>query len=276
MEHRELQIQELEILLEFQRICQRHGLRYFLTAGTLLGAVRHSGFIPWDDDIDIAMPREDFERLPVVCRTELDLQYFFQDYTTEPNFPYYFAKIRKNGTEVYEAGLDDIEMHKGVYIDIFPLDICPDRAWKAVLFFKGVELLNCALLSKVSKRFLCGYRKWYMRTAYHTLRHLPKGALFALREWLRKAMAVGASGKRLCTVSGRHGYPRETYQVQWFERAQELYFEGRTFPVPGGWDELLCSMYGDYMTIPPEEEQERHFTEREKGKNETSDYLRHL
>lgn len=263
MECRELQMQELEILLEFQGLCQRNNLRYFLTAGTLLGAVRHKGFIPWDDDIDIAMPREDYERLAAVCRTELGPQYFFQDYSTEPNFPYYFAKIRKMGTEVYETGLDDIEMHKGIYIDIFPLDICPDRQWKAVVFFKGVELLDCAVLSKVSRQFVCGYRKWYMRAAYCILRYLPKRTLFALREWLRKAVAVGASGERLCTVGGRHGHPRETYRTQWFEHIQELSFEGHAFPAPGGWDELLCNMYGDYMTLPPEEEQERHFEKKE-------------
>ena len=77
MKIQELQRQELEILLEFQRVCEKHGLRWYLTAGTLLGAVRHKGFIPWDDDIDVAMPRKDYDRLASACRTDLSEQYFF-------------------------------------------------------------------------------------------------------------------------------------------------------------------------------------------------------
>ena len=259
MNHRELQLQELEILLEFRRICQRHNLQYFLTAGTLLGAVRHKGFIPWDDDIDIAMPREEYERFARLCQSELGAQYLFQDYTTESNFPYMFAKIRKHGTCVCEPSLDDIDMHKGIYIDIFPLDICPDQKWKAVVFFKGVELLDCAVLDRVSAQFVCGYQKLYMRFLFSVLRRFPNQTLFKLREWLRKGMAAGASGKKLCTVGGHHGFPRETYQAEWFEQTDELSFEGHAFSVPGGWNELLCNMYGDYMELPPVTERNGHF-----------------
>lgn len=263
MKIRELQRQELEILLEFQRVCEKHGLRWYLTAGTLLGAVRHKGFIPWDDDVDVAMPRADYDRLAAACEADLSEQYFFQDYKSQPNFPYYFSKICKNGTRVYEPSLEDVDIHKGVYIDIFPLDVCPDGAGCATVLFKGVQLLDCAVLSQVGRRFVCGYSKWYMRAAYGVLRHLPRKWLFALREWLRKGMVFGASGEVLCTVGGRHGYPRETYRTSWFEPVRELPFEGCMFPAPSGWDELLRNMYGDYMTLPPVEEREQHFEEKE-------------
>ena len=156
---RDLQLQELQILLEFQRVCQLLGLRYYLTAGTLLGAVRHRGFIPWDDDVDVAMPRADYDRLFREGPALLGPEYLLQDYRTEPNFPYYFGKLRLRGTRAEEPVLRAINMDQGIYIDLFPLDLCPDRDRPAMAFFKGVELLDCCVLARVSSEFVCGYEK---------------------------------------------------------------------------------------------------------------------
>lgn len=256
-ELRALQLAELEILLEFQRVCTELGLNYYLTAGTLLGAVRHKGFIPWDDDIDIAMPRKDYDKLAALGPGVFSKEYVYQEYRTEPNFPYYFAKLRKRGTRVEEPILRAIQMEQGYYIDIFPLDRCPNGDRRAALLFKGMELLDCAVLARVSAEFVCGYQKPYMRFLWRLLRHLPNRGIFALREWLRKLLGLG--GHRLCTVGGRHGYPKETYQPAWFAQSVELEFEGRHFPAPGGWEKLLENMYGNYMTPPPEEERQGHF-----------------
>ena len=95
-ELRALQLDEVTVLDELDRICKKHGLRYYLTAGTLLGAVRHGGFIPWDDDIDVAMPREDYDRLYRICKTELRDGFFFQCEKTERLHTFFFAKIRNN------------------------------------------------------------------------------------------------------------------------------------------------------------------------------------
>lgn len=256
---RELQRTELELLLEFQRLCRKLGLRYYLTAGTLLGAVRHKGFIPWDDDIDVAMPRADYDRLSREAPGLLTPEYCYQDYRNESNFPYYFTKLRKRGTRVEEPVLRAIGMDQGVYIDVFPLDRCPDSPRRAALLFKAIELLDCAVLARVSAEFVCGYQKPYMRALWSILRRLPNRALFALREGLRKLL--GAGGKSLCTVGGHHGYPRETYRPAWFDQSVELEFEGHFFPAPAGWEGLLKNMYGDYMTPPPREERQGHFEE---------------
>lgn len=253
------QRESLEILLEFQRVCQKLGLQYYLTAGTLLGAVRHKGFIPWDDDIDIAMPRKDYDRLALEGQNLFESQYVYQEYRTEPNFPYYFAKLRKRGTRAEEPILRAIQMEQGIYIDIFPLDRCPDSDRWATLLFKGIELLDCAVLARVSTEFVCGYQKGYMRFLWNVLRRLPNGCLFALREGTRRLL--GRSGKRLCTAGGHHGYPKETYQPEWFAETVELEFEGHSFPVPADWDALLKNMYGDYMALPPQEERQGHFAE---------------
>ena len=250
---------ELEILKEFRRVCEELGLRYYLTAGTLLGAIRHRGVIPWDDDIDVAMPREDYDRFAREGAAKLAKTYCYQSYITEPNFPYYFAKVRKRGTVFLEPVLQDIQMKQGIYIDIFPLDQCPDNEQAAKIFFKIVSFLNSVILGKVATTFQCGYQKWYAIKAWRILQQLSKKETFALREFVRKLAERYSSGERLCTVGGHHGFPRETYQADWFSGSALVEFEGEYFPAPKDWDKLLRNMYGDYMVLPDEADRQGHF-----------------
>ncbi len=120
----------LEIVSEVKRICKKNGIKYSMIAGTLLGAVRHHGFIPWDDDLDIGMLRRDYERFLQVARKELCRQYFLQTWETDKNFVLPFAKIRKNGTKLVEKNSADVKMHQGIYIDIFPFDNLPRKAFE--------------------------------------------------------------------------------------------------------------------------------------------------
>lgn len=257
-EIRKYQLQELEILREFRKFCDQFHLRYYLTAGTLLGAVRHQGFIPWDDDIDIAMPRRDYNMLQKLAG-KIPAGYFLQCAQTEPNFPYYFSKMRKDHTTVSEPILETIPMHQGIYIDIFPLDYCPDNDKIAMYFFKAIELFGTAILSRVSQDFTCGYEKVYMRLLEMVLSKFPNKTLHFLREQTRRIFSLFSSGKRLCTVGGHHGFPRESYCAEWFRNTVFIQFEEEDYPVPAGWMEILKNMYGDYMT-PPEENQRRgHF-----------------
>ena len=117
---KDLQNVELEILLEVDRICKKHGVKYFLVSGTLLGAVRHKGFIPWDDDIDICMPVSDYRKFCKIAQEELGENFFFQSYETD-FYDRWFAKIRKNNTTCIEKVYENSRLHQGVWIDIFPL-----------------------------------------------------------------------------------------------------------------------------------------------------------
>lgn len=119
---KDVQRLELEILLEFDRICKKHGMKYQLYAGTLIGAIRHEGFIPWDDDIDVCMLRSEYDKFLSWVEIELNNKYFFQTYKTDLNYINKFAKIRRNGTLFVEKSVKDLEIHHGVYIDIFALD----------------------------------------------------------------------------------------------------------------------------------------------------------
>lgn len=254
-----LQLEELDILLQFKIVCDQLHLKYYLTAGTLLGAVRHKGFIPWDDDVDIAMPRRDYDIFMHSASSLLPSNLIIQEYRTEPKFPYYFAKIRKLGTYVEEPILRSIAMEQGIYIDIFPLDSCPDREKDARLFFKLIELLDCALLGRNAPEFICGYEKFYMVFLWKVLIRMPNARLFEIREKIRKIAGKRSSGKYLCTVGGHHGYPRETYLKEWFSDSCEMAFEEKMFPVPSGWHSILTNMYGDYNILPDEASQSGHF-----------------
>ena len=121
---KKLQETQLEILDEIVRICEKYGLHYFLMFGTLIGAIRHKGFIPWDDDLDIGMPRDDYDKFMEVAKTELDERFYLQNSDTEPRYWLSFANVRKNNTLFDEASLAKMpeDIHKGIFVDIFPLD----------------------------------------------------------------------------------------------------------------------------------------------------------
>lgn len=248
---RQLQLTELEILRFFDKLCRENGLKYYIVAGTLLGAVRHGGFIPWDDDIDVAMPRADFERFKTLMASDRHDCYFYQCHDTEPNYIFGFSKIRLKGTAVCESYLENVEMEKGVYIDIFPLDPCPDGA-AGKLMFKAVEVISCALMTRSGMDFCCGYTKKYMRALYRLLCLMPISVLIKLRNAAVKLFGHLANGDLVCTVFGCHGFPAETYRKEWLGAGCEMRFEGLSVFAPCDADAALTNMYGDY-SLPPED-----------------------
>lgn len=262
---KEIQKQEFDILCELRRICGKHGLTYYITAGTLLGAVRHGGFIPWDDDIDVAMPVKDFRHFAKLCRSELDGQFFFQDCKSDRHYPFHFAKIRKHNTEVYDPFLRNLDIHKGLYIDIFPLVKCPNSEAAAKRFFKAVEFITYSIMAKYDKSFVCGYSRVSVRTAFTLSEKLPKRLLVFLRGAICYFAEMFCDGEMLCTVSGAHGYPREAYRSEWFRESVKLNFEGEEFCAPVGWHDFLTNMYGDYMTPPAQNERAGHFKQQERS-----------
>lgn len=127
---RRMQLLELDMLVEFDRVCRAHGIAYTIFGGTLLGAVRHKGYIPWDDDADIAMLREDYERFRSVAH-EMDPSIcFFQDHLSDPEYRWGYGKLRRTGTKYVRVGQEHLKCKTGVFVDVFPMDDAP-LVWAA-------------------------------------------------------------------------------------------------------------------------------------------------
>lgn len=127
---------------EVKRICDKHGIRYFVTGGTAIGAHFWGKILPWDDDVDVGMMRPDYERFAAVARAEMGERFFPQTPDTEPHTPFYFMKVRMNGSRFSEATFQHIQMHQGIYVDIFPFDKVPDKRWLERLQHDVLYFLN--------------------------------------------------------------------------------------------------------------------------------------
>lgn len=143
-----LQAELYDILGEIDRVCRKNGLRYFLIGGSAIGAFYDKAILPWDDDIDIGMPRDDYNRLLRIAKDEFRSQYFLSWQGTDPRVPFYFAKLKKNGTLFSEKLFAHLPMHQGIYVDIFPFDSLPDNAIVRKIHRAAVNFLKCCLIGK--------------------------------------------------------------------------------------------------------------------------------
>ena len=147
MTYKEQELQKLqealyETLAEVDRICRKHGIRYFVTGGTAIGAYFWEKILPWDDDVDVGMMRPDYERFAEVAQKEMGDRFFLQTPDTEPHTPFFFMKVRMNGSRFSESTFRHIKMHQGIYVDIFPFDKIPKQRWLEQLQQKAVFFLN--------------------------------------------------------------------------------------------------------------------------------------
>ena len=258
---------ELDLLAELQRVCKKHGIQYFAISGTLIGAARHHGFIPWDDDIDVVMMRSEYKRLEQVAPEEFKEPYFFQTNQTDPGSLRGHAQLRNSSTTaILEAemlnGTPLCHFNQGVFLDIFPLDKLPNDANERKLFI--------AKLSKLKARFtaLKNRRRFVMNARlYPKRRHWLKTMCL----WGLQRVAERMTGKdflaeayrsfeefaqshnddadaRECTpltystALRRH----EVFQVTDFNAAIELPFENLTIPCPSNYDDVLTRAFGDW------------------------------
>lgn len=242
---------ELDLLLQFDNICQKYGLKYFLIGGSLLGAIRHNGFIPWDDDIDVGMPRSDYDIFVSLCH-EFKEPYFLQTPHTDPEYAYSYAKLRNSNTTYVSKMFMYQNFNHGIYLDIFPFEDWIDNGG-------GEERFN--RIHQLSLE-----NSTYMRLKNP---HLDKANQERVQHWCgRNPIDVydeiqrlaseykGMSTEKVCKVVFTFFYGQELYPREYFDEIVRVNFEGFNIPIPINYDKILTQFYGDYMSLPPAEKRD--------------------
>jgi len=235
----------LETLLkEFDRICRVLEIPYFLFAGTLLGAVRHQGFIPWDDDLDVIMLRRDYERFMRKAPEILNTERFFLQQEFSDHWPMFFSKLRLNRTACLEKYHPrDPECHQGVYMDIFPCDNAYESKFgRKVQFYASKVVIAKGLYQRgyetdgLKKKIFMQLCQWLPGKVFHRIVEGPKRTGRFVHSFL----------------GGASRFDKSVYPSAIFAETVGLPFAEGEYPVPAGFDELLKILYGDYMRLPPE------------------------
>ncbi len=254
---RKVQLVQLEIALEIKRVCEENDIPYFLAAGSFLGAVRHQGFIPWDDDMDMSMLRRDYEKFCRIAPQKLKPQYVFQNWDTDPNYSLPFGKVLKRNTLFLENKKSRNLKENGFYVDIFPLDAIPENELEQEGLERKLKAISRMKLMK------SGYAPWRedgkiiwkkrMGYLYYQLR-----SLFVSQQELSgayDALAVAVQDSPL-VIEQYNGAVTPQFRAEWFEESADYTFEGHTFRGPRDYDAYLTAAYGDYMQLPPEDQRE--------------------
>ncbi len=256
---KQLQRVELDILKEVIRVCEENDLTYFTVGGTTLGAIRHNGFIPWDDDIDIGMMREDYEKFLKIAPSKLSKGFTMQSFYTEPNMPTYFAKVRKDDTLFVEEYAKNVNMHQGIYIDIMPYDKIPEdlkersRYRKKVQFWNQLFIAKTIAVTSVPYTKNKGYKNILRKIEHAAVAWVSKETLYhrldsELRKYNEtKSTMVSSRGLRVFETSIDDYFPLDDHV-----------FETISVKVPRNVDTVLRTQYGDYMKLPPEEKRYSH------------------
>jgi len=257
-ELRKLQLVQLEMLIELDRICKKFNIKYSLDGGTLLGAVRHNGFIPWDDDIDIIMLREEYEKFYEACKKELDkTRFFLQESRTDKFYHNGFSRLRRENSVFSRWGHEHMNYHQGIFIDIFVLDNVPEGRINRKIHKFYCFILRKMLWAKSAKKI---YPNVFMRSWYFLLSLIPRDFTF----YLLNSMIKRSNKKDSELVSHfTHPYPNNEsckYGIPkgFLTEFIELEFEGRKFMAVKEYDKYLTMLYNDYMKLPPEDKRRGH------------------
>lgn len=247
---------QLQIMDEVHRICEKHRIQYYIIGGTLLGAVRHRGFIPWDLDIDLAMTRKEYSRFRAVCQTDLAQAYSYLDLESNWNYPRPHALITAKNTKVHMKydHLNPKQMQFGIYLDIFPLDNAPDD--EDLRKKQAKKLRRIRRLKQWRLPYSYSYKRWKRYAHYAVSALLAWISLPRLNRYQQKVMQQydGTETECLCSMASGYPYEKQCMPKEIYGEPVLLDFEGRKYCAPQDYRQYLTRLYGDYMRLPPEEE----------------------
>lgn len=251
----ELKRIQIEMFCEFIKICENNNITYFLLGGSCLGAIRHKGYIPWDDDIDVGIPRPDYDRFLQIAQKQLPDNIFLQTFETDKNYTQNYAKLRRSDTTFIETLSKNLDINHGIYMDIFPLDGASKSNLKTSLDFLRIKLLTYKIYEayqiekKLSiKAVLLNIVNFFYAPTIHKaiekkdkiIRRYPYESSSIIANW------CGAWGKK------------EVMPKSIFADGTTSSFENIEVVIPKEYDQYLTRMYGDYMELPPEEKRVSH------------------
>lgn len=255
---------DMDIVKEVVRICNAHGFKYYMLGGTMLGAIRHKGFIPWDDDIDLGMPREDYEAFLELADKELAHHLKVVNYRNDPNYMYYITRVQDTQTRVVEERIGNDNKYTCASIDIFPIDGTPNNPLLRKLYFFRV-LYHRALMSLCYKDSIDRKRKrskkeklllWIMERIPVEKLTTPYKQKCKIDKLLRKQKVAGS--KYIGNIMGAYR-TREIVPADFYGEGAMYPFEDMELRGMAKADEYLTYTYGDYMQLPPEEQRKTHF-----------------
>lgn len=262
---RELSVDEvkkvqLDILKAVDKWCRENNVNYYLMYGTLLGAVRHKGYIPWDDDIDIAMLRPDYERFLREFNKDRDDDLEVLHYSIDPQFPYEFAKIHDKHTRMVENS--GVPYDLGINVDLFVLDDIVEDENEAVKLAKKLKFPQSVFDIKLTVGNKYRKRTLIKRIGVDALKTLT--APFSVNWCVKRIDSIAKTFNNkpdadyLAFISERTYKPKQKYKKELFKDSIDLNFEDGVFKAPAMYDEILTVLYGDYMKLPPVEQQVTH------------------
>lgn len=257
----ELKKIEFEMLKYVKKVCKQKNLKYYLAGGTLLGAIRHKGFIPWDDDIDILMPRSDYNKFISIISEEENDKYKILTPNNE-DYYYFFSKLVDNRTILNEKNVKPIK-NLGIYIDIFPLDGLPnnlcDIEKHANLLIKKFKLYQNSKSDTycISNSIVKKCAKALVKSPYHII--------CKIKNWKKRKKQILSlmekydfeNSNKVAYILSAYG-KREILDKTVFAESKTVVFEGEEFSAPANYNQYLSSLYGDYMKLPPEKDRKSH------------------
>lgn len=255
---------DLNIVKEVVAICEKHGFTYYMLGGTMLGAIRHKGFIPWDDDIDLGMPREDYDKFLEIAPMEMVPNLKLVNFRTDPNYQYYITRILDTETKVVEERIGNESKYTNASIDIFPIDGTPNNSFLRKIYFFRV-LFHRAMMSLCYKDSIDRKRSrgtaekillWVLERVPVEKFTTPYKEKCKIDKLLKGQKVKGS--KYIGNIMGAYR-TKEIVPAEYYGKGKFYQFEDMQLRGMDLYDEYLTYTYGDYMQLPPEENRKTHF-----------------